>query len=121
MFSLGRQQDRYVTNAVNSKLENKTEATDKISRMGKDLHGDHTSEFEDDELESLLPSISPRNKDYVKLLQGMKLILESLLKENNKDIDRVSHKNKEHERMIRSLIRMIITPNVADSMEYSQR
>ena len=111
MFSFRRHRDRYVSSTATSKFDNIAETTDKVKKSVIDERSNHTSEQNEDDLEPSLPSISPRSKDYVKLLQGMKLILESLIKENNKDIDRVSYKNEEHERMIRNLIRMIITPN----------
>lgn len=54
----------------------------------------------------------PKCSNYIKSLQGMKLIFDNLLNEFTKQIDKdtIERENKEYSKMVRSLIRMLITP-----------
>lgn len=57
--------------------------------------------------------MSPRHKDYVKSLHGMKLILESLLLQKHKEpsnFESIEDDNREYSKLARNLIRIITTP-----------
>jgi len=89
-----------------------------------DLNDTIEKVFNDDRITNLESTyILPRDKNYIKSLQGMSLIMEDFLKRRcseDFDFEKIEKDNKEFGKLARNLIRITTTPIPSNEKPYSK-